>query len=164
MWGNITQIDNLIDKQQYINVIAVNLCCCAHDQMCLCVCGCVRYHNRMPSRTEVKRLSFSGFIGSMWLQSESLANALLIQLTKATFSSSKQIQTQTPFFSLGPPLTKWEKSQLRIKSFIISISSQSVCSQILIKYIIYSVIVIRWQRKYTCEFAEFTIYHLWFQT
>ena len=60
---------------------------------------CECYHNRMPSRTEAKRLSSSGFMGSRCWQSGSLAKALLIQLTKATFSSSKQTHNHTHIYS-----------------------------------------------------------------
>lgn len=46
------------------------------------------YQSTMPSPTAWKRSSVSGFIGTTCLQSGSFSRALLIQLTKAYFSSS----------------------------------------------------------------------------
>lgn len=46
------------------------------------------YQRSIPSFTDLKRLSVFGSMGMICWQSGSFAKALLIQLTKATFSSS----------------------------------------------------------------------------
>jgi len=50
---------------------------------------CSTHQRRMPSASDLKRLSSLGFMGRRCLQSGSFSRALFIQLTKATFSSSE---------------------------------------------------------------------------
>lgn len=51
----------------------------------------------IPSPTAVNRSLLLGSMGSTWLQSPSFSRALLIQLTKATFSSSEDQNQQKKF-------------------------------------------------------------------
>lgn len=61
------------------------------------------YQSTMPSPTAWKRSSVSGFIGTTCLQSGSFSRALLIQLTKAYFSSSVDTMSN-PSVCCGAPL------------------------------------------------------------
>lgn len=61
------------------------------------------YQSTMPSPTAWKRSSVSGFIGNTCLQSGSFSRALLIQLTKAYFSSSVDT-TSKPSVCCAVPL------------------------------------------------------------
>jgi len=67
-----------------------------HERSVIFLKRIIIYQSTMPSPTAWKRSSVSGFIGTTCLQSGSFSRALLIQLTKAYFSSSVDT-TSNPF-------------------------------------------------------------------
>lgn len=88
-----------------------------HCQTCLCQSGSSqqlgisgRYQRTIPSPTAVNRSLLAGSIGRTCLQSPSFSRALLIQLTKATFSSSEE-QTAAWSTSSATASPDWSKSE-----------------------------------------------------
>lgn len=68
------------------------------------------YQSTMPSPTAWKRSSVSGFIGTTCLQSGSFSRALLIQLTKAYFSSSVDTTSNQSVYCAVPlPSFYWQR-------------------------------------------------------